>query len=167
MKSPPSKSRKDLSLLLGRCASPFGSRRILVFQRSPRPFHRLPSKVVDCKPWDLQLWWLDGQELVRVGKSTLAKRGWLLKEVVPLNWRLATCKTRPEIEAVHTASRKNDECKGFSIQSKVGTPKIRNVSFLLAAWWALAFVVRRRRARCRLSSWQVLIENPNDDAVVN
>jgi Uma2 family endonuclease len=62
--------------------------------------------LVDRRPWALELYRLEGEKLVRVGKSTLAKRDWLASEVVPLKWRLVAGKTRPEIEAVHIASRK-------------------------------------------------------------
>jgi Uma2 family endonuclease len=62
--------------------------------------------LVDRKPWALELYRLDGEKLIRVGKSTLAKRDWLASQVVPLKWRLVAGKTRPEIEAVHTATRK-------------------------------------------------------------
>ncbi|HEX4072899.1 MAG TPA: Uma2 family endonuclease, partial [Planctomycetaceae bacterium] len=44
--------------------------------------------LVDRKPWSLELFRLDGEKLVRVGKSTLAKREWLTSEVVPLKWRI-------------------------------------------------------------------------------
>jgi Uma2 family endonuclease len=62
--------------------------------------------LVDRKPWSLELYRLDGEKLVRAGKSTLAKREWLTSEVVPLKWRLVAGKSRPEIEAVHRTSRK-------------------------------------------------------------
>ena len=62
--------------------------------------------LVDRKPWSLELFRLDGEKLVRVGKSTLAKPEWLTSEVVPLKWRIVAGKSRPEIEAVHRTSRK-------------------------------------------------------------
>jgi Uma2 family endonuclease len=62
--------------------------------------------LVDRKPWSLELYRLDGEKLIRVGKSTLAKREWLTSEVVPLKWRIVAGKARPEIEAVHRTSRK-------------------------------------------------------------
>jgi Uma2 family endonuclease len=62
--------------------------------------------LVDRKPWALELYRLDSEKLLRVARSTLAKRDWLTSEVVPLKWRLTAGKTRPEIEAVHTSSRK-------------------------------------------------------------
>lgn len=62
--------------------------------------------LVDRKPWALELYRHDGETLIRVGKSTLAKRDWLPSEVVPLKWRLVAGKKRPEIEAVHRTSGK-------------------------------------------------------------
>ena len=62
--------------------------------------------LIDRKPWSLELYRLEGDELVRAGKSTLAKREWLTSEIVPLKWRLVAGKSRPEIEAVHRTSRK-------------------------------------------------------------
>jgi Uma2 family endonuclease len=62
--------------------------------------------LIDRKPWSLELYRLAGETLLRVGKSTLAKRDWLTSEVVPLKWRLVAGKSRPEIEAVHRTSRK-------------------------------------------------------------
>ncbi len=62
--------------------------------------------LIDRKPWSLELYRLAGEKLLRVGKSTLAKRDWLTSEVVPLKWRLVAGKSRPQIEAVHRTSRK-------------------------------------------------------------
>ncbi len=62
--------------------------------------------IVDRKPWALELYRLQDDTLTRVGKSTLAKRDWLTSEVVPLKFRLVAGKSRPEIEAVHGATRK-------------------------------------------------------------
>ena len=62
--------------------------------------------LVDRKPWSLELYRHDGENLVLAGKSTLAKAEWLTSEVVPLKWRLVAGKSRPEIEAVHRTSRK-------------------------------------------------------------
>jgi Uma2 family endonuclease len=62
--------------------------------------------LVDRKPWSLELYRLDDKNLVRAGKSTLAKRDWLTNEIVPLKLRLVAGKSRPEIEAVHRTSRK-------------------------------------------------------------
>jgi Uma2 family endonuclease len=62
--------------------------------------------IVDRKPWAIELYRLEGEALVRAGKSTLAKPDWLTSEVVPLKFRLVAGKTRPEIEAVHATTRK-------------------------------------------------------------
>jgi Uma2 family endonuclease len=62
--------------------------------------------IVDRKPWALELDRLEGDALTRVGKSTLTKGDWLTSEVVPLKFRLVAGKSRPEIEAVHGATRK-------------------------------------------------------------
>jgi Uma2 family endonuclease len=62
--------------------------------------------IVDRKPWALELYRLEDETLTRVGKSTLAKRDWLTSEVASLKFRLVAGKSRPEIEAVHAATRK-------------------------------------------------------------
>ena len=57
--------------------------------------------LVDRHPWKLELYRLQGNKLILVGQSTVAKAGSLTSEVVPLSFRLLAGDDRPLIEVVH------------------------------------------------------------------
>lgn len=57
--------------------------------------------IVDREPWLLDLYRLQGEQLVLVGRSTTEDSRLLSSEVVPLSWKLISGEQRPQIEIVH------------------------------------------------------------------
>jgi Uma2 family endonuclease len=57
--------------------------------------------VIDRKPWQLELYRLEGGELKFVGRSSLHDPSLLASEVVPVSFRLVPGSSRPRIEVTH------------------------------------------------------------------
>ena len=57
--------------------------------------------LVDRKPWQLELYRLEGGELKLVGRSSLTDPALLKSQVVPTSFRLVPGKARPQIEVTH------------------------------------------------------------------
>lgn len=58
--------------------------------------------IVDRDPWALELYRLQDNKLVLVGKSTLDDSAVLSSEVVPLSWQLIPGDKRPQLAVTHT-----------------------------------------------------------------
>lgn len=58
--------------------------------------------VVERGPWTLELYRLEGDRLVEVGRSTIDKPEVLSSGVVPLTWRLVAGGDRSRIEVTHS-----------------------------------------------------------------
>ncbi len=60
--------------------------------------------IINRDPWELELYQLQEDDLVLVGKSSLAQPNLLTSSVLPLTFRLVPAADRPQIEVVHPAS---------------------------------------------------------------
>ncbi|MBY0522234.1 MAG: Uma2 family endonuclease [Gemmataceae bacterium] len=58
--------------------------------------------LIDRDPWQLELYRLQGDELILVGESSLRQPTLLTGEVLPMTFRLVPGRGRPSIEVTHT-----------------------------------------------------------------
>jgi Uma2 family endonuclease len=60
--------------------------------------------IVNRSPWELELYQLQGEDLVLAGKSSLSEPNVLTSSVLPLTFRLVAGESRPQIEIVHATT---------------------------------------------------------------